>query len=327
MMRTICTWLLLVGTTTAQATFEAATTVCAPTTYPVGCGAAGGPEGISRNSNPTGFATADVTPNGAGMPCEGTRYGRVQAFGPAAPGGGNHMYIPIPPGANSVSFCWDFYDYHGGQSGFNDGMSIDVVGIGCTGPSLANLAYADDNGFVAGTGIDAGGCGNFQSELAPNGPQAVTNALLPVGAAFIRVAVWNGGNNIGPSTGAIDNVQFASCQLVFSSPNGPGSLQMDNAPCSAMANIDYFVGVTMGQGAFPNGWFFGLDATVPELVNEFTLGFPFVGTLDAIGASSFGPTTPFALPSGMQIWAVTSQWASGFGASLGARPPVTYPIP
>jgi len=334
MTRTICACLLLAGVAFSQVTFETPLS-CSATTYPAPCGTAGGFENVSRDANATGLVTVDSGSNGAGMPTQGNSYGRIQAFGPAVAGGGNHMYIPIPAGSTTISFQWDFYDAEGGQSGsFNDGMSIDVLGS-CGGAVLANLVLADDNGFIPGTGFDGGACGSFATELAPDFAQSVFNAALPVGAAILQVSVWNGGDNAVASHGVIDNVCFAGCLppppppcvLQFSSPFGPGSLKIDNTQCAAVALQSYQIGVTFAQGAFPNGWFFGLDITLADLYGQHGPGFGGIlwGSLDGVGASSFGPVG--GLPSGLQIWAVTSHWTPAFGTNIGARNPVTYTIP
>src|SRR5262245_60519957 len=111
MLRTISVFLLIAGAVWGQVTFEPAAPTCNAATYPAPCGAAGGAEGVSRNApaGGTGMVTVDSVANGAGFPTQGTQYGRVVAFGPSANGGGNNMYIPIPAGAATVSFEWDFY--------------------------------------------------------------------------------------------------------------------------------------------------------------------------------------------------------------------------
>jgi hypothetical protein len=284
----------------------------------------------------TGNITVD-TANGLGMPCSGTQYARVVAHGPhASPNGGpapepaagvtNRLLIPIPPGATFVSFCWDFYLAEGGGSGFNDGMSIDVVGATC-GPSIQNLVYADDATSTNAGGSDTAVCGSFAGEAAPSGPQT-TCVQLVAGGSYIRLIVWNGGDNAVASHGVLDNVAFPAvcpCQLQFTSPLGTGSIQMTNTPCVAVAGADYINAIALAQGLFPNGWFFGLDIPIGQLVAEFQTGFPFIGTLGGVGESTFGPIT--GAPSGLQIWAVSVQFAPGFGPFLFARPPVTYTIP
>ncbi len=48
----------------------------------------------------------------------------------------------------------------------------------------------------------------------------------------------------------------------------------------------YFTALTIAHGAFPNGWFFGLDPTLPDLVGFLQSGHPlFLGLLDAEGGS------------------------------------------
>jgi hypothetical protein len=334
MKRTLCLCLVLAGAVMGQqVTFEAQTPPCTYT-FPVGCNAPGDPEGCTKNGA-VAINTVDVA-NGLGMPCQGAHYARVSAEGPfavpaggpAAGAGGNQLYIPIPLGSTGVGFCWDFYTAEGGGSGFNDGMSVDVVGPGC-GASLAQLAYADDSTSPVQAGQDSGtGCSSNGFDTVIVGPQVYAPAPLPVGAAYLRVMVWNGGDNAVPSAGVIDDVLFFSgpipCTLFFDSPFGPGSLRMQNTSCPPVALANYIIGITLVQGLTPNGWFHGLDIPLGQLVAEFNGGFPFTGVLDATGASTFGPV--FA-PSGLQLWAVSTQWSPGFGNFLFSRGATTYTIP
>ena len=341
--------LLITGATFAQATFDLSTPVCSTTTFPTGCGATGDPEGISWNGILSGFfpfgATVDGTPNALGFPCGGTQYARVAcgtalsgytspAGGPApdpGPTGVVQMYIPIPAGSNNVSFCWQFYNNEGSQSFFNDGMSIDIVGPGCS-PSITNLVYVDTYTTMTGLGIEGGGCPDIggSQQIAPGGPQTFLGGLgaYPAGAQ-LRVMCWNGVDNAVSGQGLIDDVQFFSgplpCQLFFSSPFGSGSIQMDNTPCATLAGAQYINAITLVPGTFPGGWFFGLDIPFTQLVGEVQTGFPFTGILDPAGASSF--LLPGGVPSGLQLWAVSAQFAPGFGPFLFARPPVTYTVP
>jgi|SRR5687767_13832447 len=161
----------------------------------------------------------------------------------------------------------------------------------------------------------------------------ITPPLTSVASVRVRVVLnWGvpascGATFYGETEDYTGNAGAPECLLVFSSPNGPGSIQVENITCPSQANNSFIMGVTLAAGVYPNGWFFGLDVTWSDLVNQYNTGFPFSGTLDANGYSNFGPTGPGALPSGLQIWAVTAQWTPGFGVSTGARPPVTYTIP
>jgi len=56
-----------------------------------------------------------------------------------------------------------------------------------------------------------------------------------------------------------------------------------------MGGATYVTAITLAQGAYPNGWFFGLDITLTELISQFQTGFPFSGVLDAVGQSVAGP--------------------------------------
>jgi hypothetical protein len=116
-----------------------------------------------------------------------------------------------------------------------------------------------------------------------------------------------------------------NCWLLFSSPFGPGSIQMDNTPCPPVAGASYINAITLAAGTYPAGWFFGLDISFGQLLNEFNTGYPFTGTLDGSGASAFGLAS--GVPSGLQLWAVSVQFAPGFGAFLYNRPAVTYTVP
>jgi len=115
------------------------------------------------------------------------------------------------------------------------------------------------------------------------------------------------------------------CVTIPTSPSGPGSFQLLESPCLSVSNAPYFLAVTLNQGAFPSGWFFGLDLGMPELIGLFSAGFPFTGSLDAIGASAFGPV-PF-LPAGLTLYAVMTHWTAGYGALISVRPAVSYTIP
>lgn len=64
----------------------------------------------------------------------------------------------------------------------------------------------------------------------------------------------------------------------------------------------YVTAVTIVPGAFPNGWFFGLDPAPWDLIGQVLSGHPvFVGTLDAGGGHEF--TVP-GLPPGLPVQGV-----------------------
>jgi len=336
--------LIIAAVSLGQANFDVQGPVCTGTP-PSPCGASGDAEGISWNGNMGQYNGTVLHPcfdtaSGAGMPVSGPQYlrvicantgnGLIPQGGPIPAGyGSQDVYVPIPAGATLVSFSWDFYENDFGGGTFNDACSIDVIGA-CGGASLAQYVYAD--GYTAYVGMTSAGCEpGVAVEIAPAGPQVVSNAVLPAGSLYLRLRAANGGDNGYNGTLAVDNVTFGfgavPCSLNFTSPNGPGSIKVDHTPCPQLAGAVYFMAFTFAPGAYPNGWWFGLDISLVDLINWYNMGYPFTGSLDGTGAASFGPTGPGFLPSGFQFWSVSTQWAPGFANFLLAYPPKTYTIP
>jgi hypothetical protein len=88
----------------------------------------------------------------------------------------------------------------------------------------------------------------------------------------------------------------------------------------------WFLAVTLVGGAFPSGWFHGVDIPLPELVGEITFGFPFSGPLGACGSAVLGPFC--AGLTGLSVFAV----ALGIdGPTLGpwtaVSAPMSYVVP
>ncbi len=328
---------LLAATTAAQATFEPQAPPCGYM-FPIGCGAPGDPEGVSWNGiGGPGASTVDI-PNTAGMPCQGMQYARMRAEAPAAgyavPAGGpmpepgpgvvNQLYIPIPPMASSVTLCWDFYNAEGPASGvFNDGMSIDIVGPPC-GPSFFNIAYADT--FTPlGPLVDAGSlCPSGLPEVMPPGPNIAGPIFFPMGAAWIRVCVWNGGDNTFDSYGVVDCVSFGTyypgytCTL--GQPAGPGSaLHIVNS--GGLPGNFYVNAMTQVADGFPAGWFFGVGIPLPDLIAEVLFGDPFYGPLDCYGNRY--QVIPGPIPPGITAYIVSIQLTPG-GLPVTPTPPFIY---
>ena len=93
---------------------------------------------------------------------------------------------------------------------------------------------------------------------------------------------------------------FPPMLLAYSSPLGPGSIQfdIDNGPALGT----YYLAITLNGTGYPNGWFFGISPSFAEVVAQVNLGYPFVGPLDSIGHSTFGPIG--GVPSGLTIYSV-----------------------
>lgn len=160
------------------------------------------------------------------------------------------VFVPTCTGTHRIDTCGNFYD-----------TQLTVYAT-CGGPEIA--CNDDDPTFNCG-----------QSSV-------VNVSLIGGNPYWIRVAAGFSGNtstfNLNISTG------FA---LTFSSPLGPGSLQMDVA---GPPNGAYYAAITLNQGNYPNGWFLGLDIPLLEIVAEVNFGYPFTGGFDACGnAITLGP--------------------------------------
>lgn len=122
-------------------------------------------------------------------------------------------------------------------------------------------------------------------------------------------------------TAAPLSVVYQPFVFAASSPCGAGDIQLNISDCSG-ASPAYFMPFTLAAGLYPNGWLYGLDIPLTDAVNLWTSGFPFVGPLPI----QIGPFGCFALPSGLQFWAV----AVGLNGTLtpnGKSAKLTYVIP
>jgi hypothetical protein len=112
--------------------------------------------------------------------------------------------------------------------------------------------------------------------------------------------------SIGGTNGAMGNfsidIHSIGMYLDFFSA-GPGTLGYDTwgGPVGGQS----FTAVTLTAGNYPNGWFFGIDISIPDIFNQYDSGFPFVaGPLTSpCGALSVGPFG--GLPSGLTVYAVS----------------------
>jgi len=76
--------------------------------------------------------------------------------------------------------------------------------------------------------------------------------------------------------------------LDISQPGGPGAplflSDTGGIPGNTFVNV-----ITLAAGAFPNGWLYGIDISMPELLNSLNAGLPFIGTLDGSGSFLLPP--------------------------------------
>ena len=144
-------------------------------------------------------------------------------------------------------------------------------------------------------------CGGNQiacddDDLSNLGPCATTQTLNPY-VTFSAVAGTTYFIRVGNNTATLMNV-FVNIEYIF-------TLSMTyDAPNFAVtiANVAGNPGdialnaLTLNQGAYPNGWFYGVDIPLFELTNLLISGPPFFTVLDGVGGYSL--TIPGIPPLG-----------------------------
>jgi Lectin C-type domain len=304
---------------------------------PTPLNAPGNAEGVSWNGASASFPPAIASTVVDGMPVSGTRYLHISSEGIVnlPPGGQlprpvpasvNEVRIAIPAGAKGVSFAWEFLS---GESdpAYNDGVSIAIV------DAAGNLIMAVGGSDVATSSpplVFASYC-NLSAVNAPSpaGPRISSFMLPPLPyPAYLSFACWNGIDNLFSSGVNVDAFHFwgqGQFKLTITAPFGPGSIRLANT--GGGGGNGYWTAVTLTQGAFPNGWLFGVDVGLPELLGEVTSGVPFSGTLDGIGGSIF--TIPAGVPPGLPLYAVSIHFddAPSGGEFLGASAPEFFLTP
>jgi hypothetical protein len=312
-------------------------------------------EGVASNNRSA--LTAVTAAVSCGFPIAGAQYAVIGANGGTGatvvnvPAGGplprplnpliSEVRVPIPAGATTVSFSWEFFNAETVGSSFNDGLSIDVVTP--AGTLVGNLAYAD-----AATGESVCLAVAGSQETAPAGPQMFAGPLPAYTPCdYISIAVFNEGDNTASSRAYVDNFVFdtaggaclppcftpapPAASLTFSSPSGAGCVQINMA--GLVPGGTYLFTVTLNP---PPGWFFGINIGVQDLANQINAGFPFSGPLSPAtpcigggGAAQIGEVC--GLPSGLTVYSVALGLA---GVGLGGpvtigevTPAVTYTIP
>lgn len=213
------------------------------------------------------------------------------------------------------------------NSSFGCAPSAHDVWFSYTSPAAAALSVttATPPGATPGTLVDPNlhvfaACGGALIACVDDNPNVPLTAKFDVAAGqtvYVRVSGWL--FDVGTfhlTVGSEDRV------LRLSSPAGPGSLKVENLFGQPFET--YFTVFTLNAGAYPNGWYYGVEPTLTEyLIQLATFAPPFVGALDATGSSSFGPllgAPPITLYAATAFFAPT-------GAFSGASAPVAYTIP
>jgi hypothetical protein len=187
------------------------------------------------------------------------------------------------------------------------------VNTGCNGFDTILTAYASCGGPQIACNDDAAGCGLSS---------AISFAVAAGTQYKIRVASWSPTNS-----GSFPvNVAFGGGLTVgFSSPFGPGSIQIDLTGGPALGT--YFLAATFFAGAYPNGWLFGVDLPLAELQSLLNTGAPFLGSLGSCGQHTIGPFGGAGFLSGIPIYAVALVLPSGSPVPTVHSAAVTYTVP
>lgn len=279
-------------------------------------------EGVAFWPGSVVFGSAStVTTPACGFPTSLFGYARVEAGdfpGPGAISGGllvrpvvdpyvSELLIPAPTGATGVSFHWGWNNEEGfANAGSNDGFDVSLVDA--SGALILRCVYGDtfDYGF---------GC---------TGPNFFSGGTGPVPAgSYLSVVVYDGGDDCcGANIFRLDAVCFESGpRLTMFAPFGSGTLQLI-VDCGTPS--DYvFTPISVSAGAFPNGYFFGIDISIFELMSQFQYGPPFFSYFGSDGYLSYGPFG--GAPSGLTLYAVP---IDDLGSSFPrAGYPVAFTIP
>ena len=198
----------------------------------------------------------------------------------------------------------------------------------CSGPYQATTC-------LPGTGLDTvigvwdgtGGCGGLVpincDDNTCNLPNQFTSSTVTWTATagtpyFISVAGYFG--QAGPFSLLV--TAGGGISLNFTT-GGPGSIgySVVGAPPGGLI----FTAVTLIAGAYPSGWFFGIDIAFPELQLELNQGFPFVTVASLCGSFSVGPLP--GVPSGLTVYGVALGVAVGSSFPTTISPPATFTVP
>jgi hypothetical protein len=168
--------------------------------------------------------------------------------------------------------------------------SFDDPVWGSTGINYLTLYSLDGYLILSNWRIYLGGAG------------IVVNDLFPASSPITHLTMASG--VLDPLAGSMiihgSSIDYQpQTSLNICSPSGPGSVRVFiKGPPSDL----YFLAVTLTQGSYPNGWFYGIAIPFSELISEALTGAPFLGSLDSFGIASIGPFG--GLPAGMTLYAV-----------------------
>ena len=191
----------------------------------------------------------------------------------------------------------------------NVGITFDLAAIRLANPTIsvfnANAGGACSPSCEIFVLLD----GSLVTQAGPFGNNnfAVVSVPIPPTASFLTLAVGDGNTGTINCAHGYFGDPFLSngtppCSLSLSQPF-PGTLQVENIGCTPFN--PYVTAYTFSQGAFPAGWFFGIDIGWANLIMQAMdpLGPPTNGFFDVNGSSLW--ILPGGVPPGLTIYAVT----------------------
>ena len=178
-----------------------------------------------------------------------------------------------------------------------------------SGQYTANTCYSASYGTNTAVAIWQGSCGALTqvacSHTGCNPGSSVTWCANAGTNYFISVGSPN--NLGGQFLLIVDPSSNPAMELAFFN-SGPGSIgySVRNGPLGGSE----FTAITTNHGAYPNGWFSGIDPGIPDVLNEWSVGYPFSAPLSPLcGSVVVGPF--FGLPAGLTVYAVSLGFAPG----------------
>jgi hypothetical protein len=156
---------------------------------------------------------------------------------------------------------------------------------------------------VAGCGaLTLVSCSDNNCPLAGSAPASRISFTAMAGAVYF-VSV---GGKFG-ATGAFSlQVTMTPVMTLAFFNAGPGTLGYH---VTGPSNGVFFAAITLNAGAFPFGWFYGIDMPLFDILYQFNFGPPFVGSFSACGTATVGPAV--GLPPGLSVYAVALGFVAG----------------
>jgi hypothetical protein len=198
-----------------------------------------------------------------------------------------------------------------------------------TNTGMVNVNTDTPSGEAPGTMVDTvvavfSSCGGAALACNDDGGVGLLSSLSFYAVQGVHYRIMVAEFGVGPpeSPGTFWLNVYPQFSLAMSSPSGAGSLRINLA--GGGHDHVFFTCLTLQQGLYPFGPFFGIEPTLTELMLQLNSGSePFLGVLDGAGAYQFGPVG--GLPP-LTLYGVALEF-DGLGLIAGYTNPTTWTIP